>query len=66
MGALFFISLGLMLLLAIPGVTYFHAKHLGRRPWLWFFISLLLPGIATVILSILPDLSEDNKTKDAV
>jgi hypothetical protein len=59
MGAAVFISLGLALLLAIPTLTGFHAKHLGRNQMKWFFIGLLLPGIATLILSALPDLSEE-------
>ncbi len=58
MGALVFISLGLMMLLGLPTLTYFYAKHLGRNPWLWFFIGIVLPGIATIILSFLPDLPE--------
>lgn len=58
MGALFFISLGLLLLLGLPTLTYFYAKHLGRNAKLWFFIGLILPGIATIILSFLLDLSE--------
>lgn len=53
-----FISMGLLLMLAIPTITFFFAKRVGRRPWLWFCISLLLPGIAALILFILPDLSE--------
>ena len=59
MGALMFICVGLGLLLAIPTLTGFHAKHLGRSQLKWFFIGLLLPGIATLILAILPDLSEE-------
>jgi len=61
MGALFFISLGLMMLLGLPTITFFYAKHLGRKPWPWFVIGLFLPGIATIILSFLPDLSEEEK-----
>jgi len=61
MGALFFISLGLLMLFGLPTITFFYAKHLGRKPWPWFFIGILLPGIATIILSFLPDLSEDDK-----
>jgi hypothetical protein len=60
MGAAMFISMGLMLMLAIPIITYFFAKRVGRRPWLWFCVSLILPGIAAMILFILPDLSEQN------
>lgn len=58
MGALFFISLGLLMFLGLPTLTFFYAKHLGRRPWLWFAIGCVLPGIATIVLSFLPDLSE--------
>lgn len=54
----FFIMLGLMALLGLPTLTYFYAKQLGRNPKLWFFIGVLLPGIATIILSLLPDLAE--------
>lgn len=67
MGALFFISLGLLMLLGLPTLTYFYAKQLGRRPWLWFFIGIVIPGIATIILSFLPDLSEEeNKSSEKV
>jgi hypothetical protein len=60
MGALMFISLGLIMLMGLPTLTYFYAKHLGRNPKKWFLIGILLPGLATIILSFLPDLSEDN------
>jgi hypothetical protein len=66
MGALVFISLGLMMLLGLPTLTYFYAKHLGRNPWRWFFIGILLPGLATIILSFLPDLSQEEKPKDPI
>lgn len=65
MGALMVVSLGLMVLMAIPTLTYFHAKHLGRNPIRWFFIGLVLPGIATLILACLPDLSEKEAAKQA-
>lgn len=58
MGAIVFISLGLMMLLGLPALTYFYAKQLGRNARKWFFIGILLPGIATLILSFLPDLSQ--------
>lgn len=58
MGAIVFISLGLMMLLGLPTLTYFYAKHLGRNAKLWFLIGIVLPGLATLILSFLPDLSE--------
>ncbi|MDX2172511.1 MAG: hypothetical protein SFY56_05280 [Bacteroidota bacterium] len=63
MGAVIFISMGLAILMAVPILTSFHAKHLGRNQKLWFFIGLILPGIATIILSFLPDLSEEESTK---
>lgn len=58
MGAVLFISLGLLMLLGLPTITYFYAKQLGRNANRWFLIGILLPGIATIILSFLPDLSE--------
>jgi hypothetical protein len=57
MGAILFISFGLMLFLSLPILTCFYAKHLGRNPRKWFLIGILLPGIATIILGFLPDLS---------
>ena len=63
MGAALFISLGLMILLGLPTITCFYAKHLGRNAKAWFLIGILLPGIATIILSFLPDLSEDGINK---
>lgn len=62
MGAAMFISMGVVLMLFIPIIAFFLAKRVGRRPWLWFCISLILPGIAAVILFMLPDLSENNET----
>lgn len=61
MGVIVFISLGLMMLLGLPTLTYFYAKHLGRNAKLWFLIGIVLPGLATLILSFLPDLSEAEK-----
>jgi len=58
MGAIMFGSMGIMIILCIPILTYFFAKRVGRNPWLWFGISLVLPVIATLILFVLPDLSE--------
>ena len=66
MGALIFISLGIMMLMGLPTLTYFYAKHLGRNPKKWFLIGILLPGLATIILSFLPDLSgseDQNQSK---
>ena len=58
MAVVTFGSLALMMLLGLPTLTYFYAKQLGRNPKKWFLIGLLLPGIATLILSFLPDLSQ--------
>jgi hypothetical protein len=63
MGALMFISLGLIMLMGLPTLTYFYAKHLGRNPKKWFLIGIFLPGLATIILSFLPDLSEEGKVE---
>jgi len=49
--------------MGLPTITYFYAKHLGRNAKLWFVIGFLLPGIATIILSFLPDLSEQEEKK---
>lgn len=59
MGAVMFMSMGLLFLLSIPIITSRMANRLGRNPKVWFFISLLLPVIAAFILFLLPDLSED-------
>jgi len=61
MGAIMFGSMGLMIILCIPILTYFFAKRVGRNPWLWFGISLVLPVVATLRLFVLPDLSENPK-----
>ena len=61
MGAIALFSLGLGLIFLIPTLTYFFAQRMGRNPTLWFFIGLILPGIASVILFFLPDLSEKKK-----
>jgi Na+/melibiose symporter-like transporter len=60
MGAILFMSLGLLFLLSIPLITSRLAKRMGRNPKVWFIIGLLLPVIATIILFFLPDLSEEN------
>jgi hypothetical protein len=62
LGLLFVSSLVLIFLLGLPTLTYFYARHLGRNPRKWFLIGLLLPGIATIILSLLPDRSERPET----
>ncbi len=58
MGAVLFMSMGVMFLLSIPIITSRLAKRLGRDPGIWFLIGILLPVIATFILVLLPDLSE--------
>ncbi|MCE3229710.1 MAG: hypothetical protein K0S32_4261 [Bacteroidetes bacterium] len=58
MGAAMFTGIVFTILLGLPTMTYFYAKQLGRNPKKWFLIGLLLPGIATIILAFLPDLSE--------
>ena len=63
MGAALFISMGIGLLFFIPIITYFFAKRMGRNAKLWFFIGLILPGIASIILFFLPDLSENESIK---
>lgn len=52
-------SLGLMFLLGLPTLTYMYARHLGRNAKWWFFIGLLLPGLATIILSFLPEVKKE-------
>jgi Na+/melibiose symporter-like transporter len=59
MGAIIFFSLGILFLLSIPIITSRLAKRLGRDPKTWFLIGLLLPVIATFILCLLPDKSEE-------
>lgn len=59
MGAALFISMGIMFMLSIPIITSRFAKRMGRDPRKWFFIGLVLPVIATFILFLLPDLSEE-------
>jgi hypothetical protein len=61
MGAAGFVALGLLMLMGLPLLTCFYAKQLGRSQKKWFLIGVLLPGIATIILSFLPDLSEENE-----
>jgi hypothetical protein len=61
MGAGIFFSIGLCFLFSIPLVTALFAKRMGRRPIVWFFIGAALPGIASIILFLLPDISDNNK-----
>jgi Na+/melibiose symporter-like transporter len=60
MGAVMFMSLGILFLMSIPIITSRFAKRMGRDPRIWFLIGIILPVIATVILVFLPDLSEKN------
>lgn len=60
MAAVMFGSLGILFLLILPVLTYYYARHLKRNPKLWLVIGILLPGIATIILSFLPEV-KDNK-----
>jgi hypothetical protein len=57
MGAVMFISMGLLIFLSQPIITYFFAKRMGRNPKKWFLIGMILPGIASFIVFCLPDLS---------
>jgi hypothetical protein len=62
MGAVMFFSLGLTILFSQPILTALFARRCGRNPWKWFFIGIILPLIANLILLYLPDLSEpENK-----
>ena len=58
MAAVMFFSLGLFVFTTLPILTYFYAKHLNRNPKIWFFIGLVLPGIATIILTFLAEKSK--------
>ena len=58
MGAALFFSIGLLVLLSIPIITAMFAKRMGRSPWIWFFLGILLPGLASFIIFLLPDLSK--------
>ncbi len=41
--------------LALPLMTGWVATTTGRKFWLWVFLSCVLPGIATILLCVLPD-----------
>jgi hypothetical protein len=56
--AVLIISLELLILIGLPTLTYFYAQQLGTSPWTWFFIGCLIPGLVTIILSLLPDRAE--------
>lgn len=54
-------------LLSFPQVgAYFFAKHLGRNPWFWFWISFVLPIISLFILIFLPDLEAETKADNEI
>lgn len=63
MGAVLFVSMGVLFMLSIPIITSRLAKRLGRSPVRWFFIGLVLPVIASFILLFLPDLSETGESR---
>ncbi|PBQ32264.1 hypothetical protein CNR22_10935 [Sphingobacteriaceae bacterium] len=63
MGALLIVSFVSAILLGLPTITYFYAREMGRNPKKWFLIGFFLPGIATIILSLLPDRSLENSDK---
>ena len=54
----FIILIGILIFLSVPIITARFAKRMGRRPWLWFFIGMILPVIASFILFFLPDLTD--------
>jgi hypothetical protein len=60
-GELFIFGIALLILFSVPMITGSYARTKGRRYWVWFFISMVLPLIATFIISALPDLSENKK-----
>jgi len=41
----------------MPVITGLMAKNFGRKFWPWFFVGLVLPFIANIILLCLPDRS---------
>lgn len=59
MGAVMFISMGLLIFFSQPIITSLFARRMGRDPKKWFLIGTLLPGIASLIVFMLPDLSEE-------
>jgi len=65
MGALMIVSFVSMILLGLPTLPYFYAKQMGRNPKKWFVLRFFLPEIATIILSFLPDILEEEKPKDS-
>ncbi len=59
MGAAAIFSIGILFLLSIPIITSRLANRMGRNAKIWFVIGILLPVIATFILILLPDKSEE-------
>jgi hypothetical protein len=59
MGAAMFFSLGMLVFLSIPLITGSFARRMGRSFTKWFFISMILPVVATLLLFFLPDISEE-------
>lgn len=55
-------SFFLSILLGLPTLTYFCAKQNGRNPKLWFVFGFFTLGLATIVLSFLPDLSEEKNS----
>ena len=45
--------------LVLPVITGLMAKHFGRKFWPWFFLGILIPFIANIILHCLPDKSKN-------
>jgi MFS family permease len=56
-------SIGFFVVFGIPLTTALFARRMGRRPWLWFLIGILLPVIATFVIFLLPDLSDSESQK---
>jgi hypothetical protein len=54
LGGLMLFSLVSAVMIILPAITYFYAKEMGRKPKTWLLIGILFPGIATIILAILP------------
>jgi hypothetical protein len=43
--------------MGFPIMTYHCAKEKGRNAKIWLMLGIVLPGIATLILTFLPDKS---------
>jgi len=55
MGIIMLISLAGFFLAGFPFITYLYAKQKGLNAKKWLIIGILLPGIATLILSFFPN-----------